>query len=186
MSFTEAQKREIVAIAGLTGQNRRGLVTSWQPSPPMVRVQFMPLPPTGAVTESGWIPVLSSAVGLSGVGWKLVSPPMNGAQALLVCEEGDGEHYVAVGFYFSDEDPAPQGAQPGEVMFENQDGDQLYLTADGNLVITAGTVTVNGNMTVSGTISATDVIVAGNVSSKNHEHTSETPGTPTSAPIAGT
>jgi phage baseplate assembly protein gpV len=188
MRLTAAQRREVQSIVALMGANRRGIITSYQPAPPMVKVQIMPAPPAsdGPPPETGWIPYKSWATGLGGSGWCVVAPPQAGQQVLLICEEADGENYTAWGGYYSDADPAPQGAQSGEILMQHQSGAQFYLQADGTIVLAAATVIVNGDLAVSGTISAADVTVADNISSKNHEHTSESPGTPTSAPIAGT
>lgn len=187
MSFTDAQKREIQAIIGQRGTNRRGLVTSYQPQPPMVKVQIVPFPtPPAKPTETGWIPYKTFATGLAGNGWSVVAPPQADQQVLLICEEGDGQNYTAWGGYYSDADPAPTGAQAGEIMFSHQSGSMLHLQADGTILLVSATVVVSGDMAVSGTVSAADVIVAGNVSSKNHEHFSSSPGAPTSAPIGGT
>jgi phage baseplate assembly protein gpV len=188
MNFTACQRREIQSIVALIGANKRGIVTSYQPSPPMVKVQIMPAPPEGdgPPAETGWIPFQSWASGLGGGGWCVVAPPQSGQQVLLLCEEGDGQNYSAWGGYFSEVDAAPQGAAAGEILLQHQSGSQLYLKADGTILLSAETVVVNGDLAVSGTISATDVIVAGNISAQNHEHISEAPGNPTSAPIAGT
>jgi phage baseplate assembly protein gpV len=188
MSLTMTQRREVQSIVALMGANRRGIVTSYQPAPPMVKVQIMPAPPEteGPPPETGWIPYKSWATGVGGLGWCVVAPPQSGQQVLLISEEADGQNYTAWGGYYSDVDIAPQGAQPGEILLQHQSGSQLYLKKDGTILLAAATVVVSGNMSVSGTISAADVVVGGNVSAKDHEHVSETPGTPTSAPIAGT
>jgi len=187
MNFSPAQRREIQSIVALMGANRRGIISSYHPSPPMVKVQIMPAPPesSGPPPETGWIPYKSWATGLGGVGWCVVAPPQIGQQVMLICEEADGQNYTAWGGYFSDVDKAPQGANPGEILLQHQSGSQLYLKEDGTILLTAANVVVNGDMSVSGTISAADVLVAGNISSKNHQHISEAAGTSTTAPIAG-
>ena len=188
MSFTAAQRRELQSIVALMGANKRGIITSYQPNPPMVKVQIMPAPPesNGLPAETGWIPFKSWATGLAGAGWCVVAPPQSGQQVLLICEESNGQNYTAWGGYYSDLDPAPQGAQPGEILLQHQSGSQLYLKEDGSILLSAAAVVVDGNMTVNGVVSATDVFVVGNVSLKNHQHVGEAAGAPTSAPIAGT
>jgi len=188
MSLTAVQRREIQSVIGLSGANRRGIITSYQPAPPMVKVQIMPAPPAseGPPPESGWIPYMSWATGLGGTGWSVVAPPQSGQQVLLICEEADGQNYTAWGGYYADVDAAPQGSQPGEILFQHQSGSQLHLQEDGTILLVAATVVVNGNMSVSGTIAAADVVVEGNISAKGHEHISSEAGTATSAPVAGT
>jgi phage baseplate assembly protein gpV len=142
MSLTDAERREIGAIASLSAANRAGIVTSWQASPPMAKVQIMPWDPAdGPAPETGWIPVLSSAAGYLGNGWRLLIPPMIGAQAFIQPEVGNAQNWVITGFYFSDVDSAPSGAQPGEIMIENENGAQVYLQSGG--VITLITPTLN-------------------------------------------
>jgi len=69
------------------------------------------------------------------------------------------------------------------------------LTVNGLLTFTEGmegsggsgnTMSLTGDIGVTGTITSTGDQVAGNVSQINHEHTSESPGSTTSPPIAGT
>jgi phage baseplate assembly protein gpV len=142
VSFTDAQRREIAAISSLSAANRSGIVTSWQASQPMAKVQIMPWDPAdGPPPETGWIPVLSSAAGFLGLGWRVLIPPMIGAQAFIQPEVGDAQNWVITGFYFSDVDPAPSGAQPGEIMIENESGAQFHLRAGG--VISLVTPTLN-------------------------------------------
>jgi phage baseplate assembly protein gpV len=129
MSFTPSQRREIQSIVALMGANKRGIVTSYQPAPPMVKVQIMPAPldSEGPPPETGWIPYKTWATGLGGAGWCVVAPPQSGQQVLLICEESDGQNYTAWGGYYSDVDTAPQGAQPGEILLQHQSGSKLYL-----------------------------------------------------------
>ncbi len=128
MSFTPSQRREIQSIVALMGANKRGIVTSYQPAPPMVKVQIMPAPldSEGPPPETGWIPYKTWATGLGGAGWCVVAPPQSGQQVLLICEESDGQNYTAWGGYYSDVDTA-QGAQPGEILLQHQSGSKLYL-----------------------------------------------------------
>lgn len=143
MSFTDAQRREIAAIASLSAANRSGIVTSWQASPPMAKVQIMPWDPAdGTAPETGWIPVLSSAAGYLGLGWRVLLPPMIGAQAFIQPEVGDAQNWVITGFYFSDIDPAPSGAQPGEILIENESGARCYLQAGGAISVVTPTLNI--------------------------------------------
>lgn len=73
------------------------------------------------------------------------------------------------------------------------------ITSDAseNFTVNSPTITLNGNLqqgngattypaTLQGPITVINDVVAGGISVINHEHTSESPGTPTSPPIAGT
>ncbi len=146
MNLTPAQRQEIIAIIGQTGANKRGIVTSYQASPPMVKAQIMPAPPEseGPPPETGWIPYKSFATGLNGNGWAVVAPPQAGQQVLLICEEADGENYVAWGGYYSDVDPAPQGAQSGEILFAHQSGARLHLNVDGSITVNTAKLSIAG------------------------------------------
>jgi phage baseplate assembly protein gpV len=149
MSLTEAQKLEVMAMITQSGVNRRGLVTSYQPTPPMAKVQFMPAPPAseGPAPETGWIPVLTQ---WAGNGWGMVAPLQAGDQVLLICEEGDGANYAVAGRYYSDVDVAPVAAA-GEMLFQHQTGAQIYLKADGSISLTTATLNIagpSGNATV--------------------------------------
>jgi phage baseplate assembly protein gpV len=144
MSFTDAQRREILAIASLSAANRSGIVTSWQASPPMAKVQIMPWDPAnGTPPETGWIPVLSSAAGFLGNGWRVLMPPMIGAQVFIQPEVGDAQNWVITGFYFSDVDTAPMGARAGEIMIENESGAQFYLQAGGAVSVVTPTLNIS-------------------------------------------
>jgi phage baseplate assembly protein gpV len=144
VSFTDAQRREITAIASLSAANRSGLVTSWQAAPPMAKVQIMPWDPAdGTPPETGWIPVLSSAAGFLGNGWRILMPPMVGAQAFIQPEVGDAQNWVITGFYFSDVDLPPTGAKAGEILIENETGAQFYLQAGGAVSVATPTLTIS-------------------------------------------
>jgi phage baseplate assembly protein gpV len=145
MSFTPEERREIAAIvAARIGANHRGIIASYQPEPPMVKVQIMPAPPAsdGPTPETGWIPYKSWATGVIGNGWRVVAPPQAGQQVLLICEEGDAQNYTAWGGYYSDVDTAPQGAEAGEILFENETGAQVYLKAGGAISLITPTLTI--------------------------------------------
>jgi hypothetical protein len=173
MSFSDAERREIGAIASLSAANRSGIVTSWQAVPPMAKVQIMPWDPAdGTAPETGWIPVLSSAAGVLGNGWRVLIPPMIGAQAFIQPEVGNAQNWVITGFYFSDVDSAPAGAKPGEIMIENENGAQ----ADG--VITLVTPTLNiaapggGDATVNitGSLNVTRETTTADIAFMPHTH----------------
>ncbi len=178
MTLTPAQRQEVVAILGQFGTNKRGIVTSYQASPPMVKAQIMPAPPAGEgpPPETGWIPYKSFATGLNGNGWAVVAPPQAGQQVLLICEEADGENYAAWGGYYSDSDPAPQAAQPGEILFSHQSGAQLHLNADGSITITTAVLNVaapnggNAQVSITGTLTVSEEATIGGKAFTPHTH----------------
>ncbi len=156
MSFTDAQRREIAAIASLSAANRSGIVTSWQANPPMAKVQIMPWNPAdGTPPETGWIPVLSSAAGYLGAGWRVLMPPMIGAQAFIQPEVGDAQNWVITGFFFSDVDPAPSGAQAGEILIENETGARFYLQAGGVISVITPTLNISAPDGADATVNVT-------------------------------
>jgi phage baseplate assembly protein gpV len=136
----------------------------------MAKVQIMPWDPAdGPPPETGWIPVLSSAAGFLGSGWRLLIPPMIGAQAFIQPEVGNTQNWVITGFYFSDVDPAPAGAKPGEIMIENENGAQVYLQAGGVITLITpalnilapgrgdATVNITGSLNVSRETTTADI-----------------------------
>lgn len=177
MSFTDAQRREIAAIASLSAANRSGIVTSWQATPPMAKVQIMPWNPAdGAPPETGWIPVLSSAAGYLGNGWRVLMPPMIGAQAFIQPEVGDAQNWVVTGFYFSDVDPAPIGAEPGEIMIQNETGSLLHLQAGGAISMVTPTLNIaapNGGdatVNITGSLNVTVETTTAGIAFTPHTH----------------
>ena len=177
MTFTHEQRREIQAIVMTAGANKRGIITSYQPAPPLVKVQIMPPPPDGSTPpETGWIPYKSWATGLEGTGWSVVAPPQVGQQVLLICEEADGGNFTAWGGYYSEVDPAPQGAQPGEIMFAHQTGAQLYLKADGTMTLLASTLNIAGpagakaTVNISGSLNVSDETTTAGIAFTPHIH----------------
>jgi phage baseplate assembly protein gpV len=185
MSFTDAERREIAAVASLSAANRSGIVTGWQAVPPMAKVQIMPWDPAdGTPPETGWIPVLSSAAGFLGNGWRVLIPPMIGAQAFIQPEVGNAQNWVITGFYFSDVDPAPAGAQPGEIMIENENGAQVYLKADGAITLVTPTLNIgapNGGeatVNITGSLNVTRETTTADIAFTPHTHPYNPGGNP--------
>jgi len=178
MSLTASERRQAQAIGAMMGANKRGIVTSYQSTPPMVKVQIMPGPPAadGPPPESGWIPYMTFATGLGGKGWSVVAPPQAGQQVLLVNEEADGQHFTAWGGYYSDPDPAPEGAGPGEILFAHESGSRLQLNGSGSISIVVQTLEIvapNGGdaqVTVVGSISVSKESVVNGIPFSPHTH----------------
>jgi phage baseplate assembly protein gpV len=162
------QKREVIALIAQFGASRRGVVTSYQPQPPMAKVQLMPAPETGDPIETGWIPVLSQWVGN---GWGMVAPLSGGEQVYLGCEENDGGSYVVLGRYYSDEDQAPTSVAVGEIILQHQNGTTVHLGNTGTAMIsapvgvslTAPDATHSGNFSVGSGVTCTFTSLDGHV-----------------------
>jgi phage baseplate assembly protein gpV len=81
---------------------------------------------------------------------------------------------------------------PGEFWLVHLTGASLKLVTSGAIVMNAPAgVQIAGNVAVTGSITATGNITGGEgtgdqVGLTTHKHTSETVGTPTTSPIAGT
>ncbi|MDR3736029.1 MAG: phage baseplate assembly protein V [Acidobacteriaceae bacterium] len=159
------------------GQPRFGIVASVNPNDYTARVFVQP-----DNVLSGWLPIASQWIGN---GWGLVCPPSQGDQVIVVPHDGDADNMVIIGrVYAAQGGVTPPPAPSGEFWLVHQSGSYIKLLNSGGIVS-------NGPWSHTGSFSATGNITAGNgtgdqVDLLNHTHTSETPGTPTSAPIAGT
>jgi phage baseplate assembly protein gpV len=175
MSFTEAQRTELAGIMGQTGHARRGLVTSYQATPPMAKVTLQP-----EDIELGWLPVLSQWVGN---GWGIVAPLQVDDQVALIAEEGDGQNFAIIGRYFSDVDAPPATAvAAGEFLIQHASGARLHFMADGSVSIMtavlniaapgggAAQVNITGALDVSGDVTAADVVTGTVPSLNSHTH----------------
>jgi hypothetical protein len=170
MSFTEAQRTELAGIMGQTGHARRGLVTSYQATPPMAKVTLQP-----EDIELGWLPVLSQWVGN---GWGIVAPLQVDDQVALIAEEGDVDA------------PPATAVAAGEFLIQHASGARLHFMADGSVSIMtavlniaapgggAAQVNITGALDVSGDVTAADV-VTGTVPSLNSPTHMYRPGTGT-------
>ena len=143
----------------------------------MAKVQIMPWDPAdGTPPETGWIPVLSSAAGYLGNGWRVSMPPMIGTQAFIQPEVGDAQNWVITGFYFSDIDPAPAGAGPGEILIQNESGARVYLQAGGGIALVTPALNISapdgGNATVNitGSLNVTVETTIADIAFTPHTH----------------
>lgn len=139
--------------------------------------------------ESPAIPWCTTRSGATRV-W---NPPSEGEQVLLFCPEGELGGAMVLGALHCDDSP-PAGSSTralidfadGAVFAYDPDaqhadivlpaGATLTLTADGGIAITGpvsieGPVQIDGDVQVTGTLTATEDVVGGGKSLKNHVHT---------------
>jgi phage baseplate assembly protein V len=149
---------------------------------------------------TGDIPWLAPAAGAT----RIWCPPSVGQQVLLVCPDGDEEAGIAIGGIWSDAHPAPAGADlfhaefgDGAILGYDPIGHALTVTlpaggtaqidAPGGLTI-KGPVTIDGPLSVTdkvdvtGKLTASDDVVGGGKSLKNHVHTKVQAGGAVSGP----
>ncbi|HQT43872.1 MAG TPA: phage baseplate assembly protein V [Halothiobacillus sp.] len=160
------------------GHPRFGVVSSVNPADHTARVFIQPGDannPNGIL--SGWLPIASQWIGN---GWGMVCPPSPGDQVFLTSQEGDSDNYVIIGrVYAAQGGITPPPAPSGEFWLVHKTGSFIKLLNNGDIAS-------SGNWTHTGSITATGDVIGNGISLDNHTHTSESPGTPTSAPIAGT
>jgi phage baseplate assembly protein gpV len=175
-------KRIVSSMLVQMGQPRFGIVTSVDPNTYTAQVNIQP-----DNTPSGWLPIKSEWIGN---GWGLVAVPNVGDQVTLLPHDGDANNLVISGRVYSQGQQPPVGV-PGEFWLVNVSGAFIKLVTSGAIQITAPAgLTIDANVTVTGALTATGNVTAGQGTSGQvdllgHKHTSESPGTPTSAPIAG-
>lgn len=101
---------------------------------------------------------------------------MIGAQAFIQPEVGNAQNWVITGFYFSDSDPAPAGAQPGEILIENENGAQVYLQADGAITLITRTLNIeapeggDATVNITGSLSVTREMTTADIAFTPHTH----------------
>ena len=123
----------------------------------------------------------------------LWNPPSPQEVVLLACPEGDTERAIAIRGLYSNQFPAPKHTTD-TLYIRLSDGAELEynhsthaltaklvdhgtihiqaaggVTIDGPLTVN-GDVTVNGQATIQHTLSASDDVIAGHISLKNHTH----------------
>lgn len=121
------------------------------------------------------------------------SPPSIGEQVVLLCP--DGQIAAAVALTGLEQDSFPLPAEGLAELIEFEDGARIgydpeghvltaILPAGGTAVIDApGGMTIRGDLAVEGKITASDDVLAGSVSLKNHKHGGvEAGGAQTGAP----
>ena len=137
-------KAGAAGLDGRGGAARFGLVSSFDPAAYAARVM---LQPENVLT--GWLAVISPWVG---AGWGLAAPLVQGAQVLVVSQEGDAEQGVVMGAIWSAVDK-PMAAPAGELWMRHESGSFIKLLNDGTVALQASQVNVTGNLVVSGDIS---------------------------------
>ncbi len=131
--------------------------------------------------ESGDIPWLAGRAGTATI-W---SPPSIGEQVLVLCGEGDLARGIVLPGLYSDAHPAPADDESFRIDFE--DGSWIGYDpgrrtgsidlGDGTTVsIAPGKVRIAADVEIDGKLTASDDVVGGGKSLKNHKHTLVQPG----------
>lgn len=124
---------------------------------------------------------------------KVWSPPSIGEQCVVFSPEGDLAGGIVLLGLWSDANPAPTSVS-NLVLIEMPDGAVIgydhtahslhivlpkggtaTLVAPGGATIT-GDVTINGNLSITGKAEASEDVIGGGISLKNHKHTGVTAG----------
>nr|KIS32841.1 baseplate assembly protein [Novosphingobium sp. P6W] len=133
---------------------------------------------------------------------KVWAPPSSGEQCTVLSPEGDLAGGLVLPGLWSDANPAPS-TDPDIFLIKFDDGAELSyhftthaltialptggtidISAPGGVTIT-GDVTINGNLSIAGKAEATDDMVGGGISLKNHKHTGVQAGAAqTGAPVS--
>lgn len=149
------------------------------------------------------VPWISPTAG-DHIGW---IPASVGEQVVLLCPEGDLANAIALRGLYSEQYPSPENSPAhcvrlfpdGARVAYNSDshaltatlpeGGTVALTADGGLTIN-GPLTINGDTSINGGVSiigkaeATEDMVGGGISLKQHMHGAVQPGSGNSGPPA--
>src|ERR1700728_3383275 len=123
-------------LVGTSAQPRIGIVSSSDPTTATAKVL---LQPEGVLT--GWLPVLTQ---WAGSGWGLSCPPSPGDQVLIIPQEGDAQHGLIVGRFFSNL-VRPPLVEAGELIIRHLSGCSLRL-------LNSGIVAIEGDLHVSGDV----------------------------------
>lgn len=162
-------KLRMKSVFSTSGEPRVGIVESYDPNGPTVRLTVQP---NGVLT--GWLPLMGLSVGS---GWGIICPPAIGSQAVYICQEGSSQDGIVIGGIWSSVN-VPPSAQAGEFWLVHESGSLLKLTNDGGVTLTAENgLTINGDVTINGTVMASNDVVAGSISLQNHVHGGVTSGT---------
>jgi phage baseplate assembly protein V len=129
------------------------------------------------------------------------SPPV-GSDVLVLCMGGDNANAVAIATGHNQFRPVGMGtgetciySNAGQKVYLSQTGgvlaiqiiggNQVNITCDTSVNITAPTVNITGNLTVSGTIMAAGDISSGSVTLETHRHSGVSGGSGTSGLPSG-
>lgn len=167
---------------------RDGVVTEVDHQRALCRVR------TGDI-HTDYVPWITPAAGRLRV-W---APPSVGEQVLLLCRDGDMANGIALPGVFSDEFPAPSNhvdsvvihfRDEAEIAYNSSthalsaqlpEGGSVSLVADAGVTIT-GPVKIVGNVTIDGAATASEDVVGGGISLKDHTHGAVQPGSGNSGP----
>jgi len=159
-------------------------VTSYDPNAYSAKV----MSPSGQ--ETGWLPVTSA---WSGNGWGIFCPPTSGDMVEVQFQDDGNEAGFICGRFFNDQDrplAVPSGElwlvhesgaffkllNDGKATFSDANGASVTLNGDGTITSAAITWNHAGAFNVDGTITATEDVIAADISLVEHPHDGVTPG----------
>ena len=131
--------------------------------------------------ETPDIPWLAGRAGKATI-W---SPPSIGEQVIVLCGEGDLARAIVLPGLFSDVHPAPAADDSFHVTFDDgcwigydpAKGEAMVALGDGTrFEVAPGKVRITADVEVTGKITATDDVIGGGKSLKDHKHTLVQPG----------
>lgn len=140
------------AQAGATFITRWGVVTGYDPSSYAIKAVIQP-----EDVETGFIPLMSPWVGPN---WGAFFGPVEGAQVLILFQEGSDQTPIGATFAFSTAMP-PVSVPSGEMLLQHQSGSLLHFDNGGNVTLTAAQaatinapagLTINANTSINGTL----------------------------------
>jgi phage baseplate assembly protein gpV len=176
--MSNAHKRMSQSMDGQGAQQVVGIVTSFNPADHTVKCEVWGGMDDAYVTD--WLPLGAVATFAGGGG--VVAPPMPGEQVLLIPEQNDHGSYHVAGRIFSTDHLPPNSPATGKPVMPGEFGvftkAGAYLHMEGENIHSAGTWTHTGKIT------ASDDVLAGNVSLKNHVNTGIKAGSDNSGPPA--
>lgn len=137
--------------------------------------------------ESGFIPWLAGRAGKVTI-W---SPPSIGEQVAVLCGEGDLARAIVLPGLFSDAHPAPADDDSTRIVFD--DGawfgydpgasEATIALGDGTeMVLAPGKLRIRADIEITGKLTASDDVVGGGKSLKDHIHTKVQAGAALSGP----
>lgn len=138
----------------------------------------------GEAYESDWMPWAPARTGAT----RIWSPPSVGEQVIILCPDADLESGFIVAGLFCDQFPPPESRAVDVIQFGDDAvirydsaahkleailpaGGEVILTAPAKLTVNAaGGFIINGDITLNGKLTASDDVLAGAISLKNHKH----------------
>ena len=167
-------------LASAGSNTRVGMVDGYDPNNYCATVVLQP-----EGTKTGWLPVLSLAIGN---GWGVFTPPSPGDLVEVHFLGGDANAGVIAQRFF-DNNNRPVHVESGELFLLRKDGVSVKLTKNGTLYLSdkagsvvvmngddtgtmtfAGGLTINANIQVNGSVTSTGDQVAQGISQVGHVH----------------